>query len=463
MSTRIEADYLIIGAGAMGMAFADTLLSETDASIVIVDRYHQPGGHWTKAYPFVRLHQPSVGYGVNSRPLGNDTIDQVGWNAGLYELASSGEVCAYFDQVMQQALLPSGRVAYFPMCEYEGDGRFRSIVTGEAFEVAVNRKTVDSTYQNVTVPSMRPPKYAVAPGIACVPLNALVDLHANYERFTIVGAGKTGMDACLWLLRQGIDPDRLTWIMPRDSWLVDRAHVQPGPMFADSVTAALIAQVQATFEATSLDDLFDRIAATGLLLRLDESVRPTMYRCATVSLAELEQLRRITGVVRLGRVQRIEVDAIILDHGILPTGSSTLHVDCSADGLERRSDAPVFDGPRITLQSIRTCQQVFSAALIAHVEAAYPDDDVKNDLCRPIPHPNATVDFIACTTANSRNERRWAEDAALTAWLDRSRLNWFGRLGPSLPTETEARAQALKTRNETTLALSAKLQSLMPA
>jgi cation diffusion facilitator CzcD-associated flavoprotein CzcO len=103
MTTRIEADYLIIGAGAMGMAFADTLVSETDASIVIVDRYHQPGGHWIKAYPFVRLHQPSVGYGVNSRPLGNDTIDRVGWNAGLYELASCGEVCAYFDQVMQQA------------------------------------------------------------------------------------------------------------------------------------------------------------------------------------------------------------------------------------------------------------------------------------------------------------------------------------------------------------------------
>ena len=88
---------------------------------------------------------------------------------------------------------------------------------------------------------------------------------------------------------------------------------------------------------------------------------------------------------------------------------------------------------------------------------------MKNDLCRPIPHPNATVDFISCTIANSRNERRWAEDDALMAWLDRSRLNWFGRLGPPLPTETEARAQALKTRSETTLALSAKLQSLMPA
>ncbi|HYB82900.1 MAG TPA: NAD(P)-binding protein [Mycobacterium sp.] len=45
----IEADYLVIGAGAMGVAFIDTLVSETDARVVLVDRYHQPGGHWPSA------------------------------------------------------------------------------------------------------------------------------------------------------------------------------------------------------------------------------------------------------------------------------------------------------------------------------------------------------------------------------------------------------------------------------
>ena len=61
----------------------------------------------------MRLHQPSAYYGVNSRALGNNTIDQVGWNQGLNELAPVGEVCAYFDAVMQQQqvgrfCLPSG-------------------------------------------------------------------------------------------------------------------------------------------------------------------------------------------------------------------------------------------------------------------------------------------------------------------------------------------------------------------
>jgi hypothetical protein len=126
MTTTIEADYLVIGAGAMGTAFIETMIAESDATVAVVDRYHQPGGHWHTAYPFVRLHQPSAFYGVNSRRLGSDMIDRTGWNEGPFELATSGEVCAYFDQVMQQQLLPTGRVSYFPMCEYEGEGRFRS-------------------------------------------------------------------------------------------------------------------------------------------------------------------------------------------------------------------------------------------------------------------------------------------------------------------------------------------------
>ena len=86
MLGTIEADYLVVGAGAAGMAFADSLVSESEANIVIVDRRHAPGGHWNDAYPFVRLHQPAMYYGVNSMPLGSDTIDQRGLN-GSYRRA----------------------------------------------------------------------------------------------------------------------------------------------------------------------------------------------------------------------------------------------------------------------------------------------------------------------------------------------------------------------------------------
>ena len=421
---RLEADYLVVGSGAMGMAFTDVLVTETDATVVIVDRRHQPGGHWNDAYPFVRLHQPSAFYGVNSLRLGNNTIDAQGWNQGLYELATNSEVCAYFDHVMQRQFLPSGRVRYFPVCEYRGDGRFVSLLSGDAYEVAAG-KTVDATYMDVTIPAVSPPPFEVAEGVHCAPLNDLPRLAGRFERHVVVGAGKTGMDACLFLLAHGVAPDSIAWIVPRDSWILDRANIQPGGGFAERALRGLAEQMQAIADAQDIDDLFERVNATGQLLRLDPDVRPTMYRCATVTQAELEQLRRIDDVVRLGHVERIEPDTIVLEGGSVPTSTKTLHVHCAADGLTRRPALPVFDGNAITLQALRTCQQVFSAALTAHVEATVDDEAEKNRICTPVPHPDTDIDFLRTTLANTTNQVQWMMNEELAAWLGNSRLDGF--------------------------------------
>ena len=170
MPTRtLETDYLIVGCGAAGMAFADSLLDASRADIVMVDQRHAPGGHWLEAYPFVRLHQPSSFYGVNSLPLGAETIDRDGPNAGFYQRASAPEICAYYERVMQEHLLPSGRVRYFPMSRYVGDHRFVSAVSGEEVTVKVRRKLVDATYLEARVPASTPPPFEVMPGARCVP------------------------------------------------------------------------------------------------------------------------------------------------------------------------------------------------------------------------------------------------------------------------------------------------------
>lgn len=438
-ATPIEVDYLVIGTGAMGMAFADVLVTETDARIAMVDRHHQPGGHWNDAYPYVRLHQPSAFYGVNSRPLGSDTIDRVGWNEGLYELATNSEVCAYFDAVMQQQFLPTGRVQYFPQCDYTGAGEFRSLVSQDTFSVRA-KKIVDATYMDVAVPSMRAPSYSVAPGVACVPPNALVKSAGQYQDFVVVGAGKTGMDACLMLLKHGVEPAHITWIVPRDSWLLDRANIQPGEQFADVINKGFASQMRIFAEASSIEDVFAGCAAAGQLLRIDESVQPTMYRCATVTRLELEQLRRVTGVVRKGRVKAIHAGKIELDGGDIEVADNALHIDCSTDGLARRPVVPVFGGDSITLQSVRTCQQVFSAAFIAHVEASYDTDTQKNELCTVIPHPDSEMDFLRTSLANALNGARWAQDDALQTWLAQSRLDGFTQSGVAAGDASDAAA-----------------------
>ena len=442
----LETDYLVIGAGAMGMAFTDVILDETDATVTLVDRANRPGGHWNVAYPFVRLHQPSAFYGVNSRPLGSDRIDTDGWNAGLYELASGAEVVAYYDQVMHQQFIPSGRVTYFPMHEFDpasidsdgartghaGGGRvvaFTSTVSGETTEVLVRRKLVDATYMNVTVPAQRPPGYELADGVRHGPVNALASLTEPADHYTVVGAGKTGADACLFLLRNGVDPDDISWITPRDSWFLDRARVQPGQFF-ETTAAAFIDQFRCIAESTSIPDLFDRLERAGILLRLDDDVEPTMYRCSTITTDERDQLRRIDHIVRLGRVRSIGPDEIVLDAGTVPTTPNTFHVDCTADGLERRPAVPVFDGDRVTLQTVRHCQQVFSAAFIAHVEATYGDADRQNTLCGVVPHPDAATDWIRTSYGNSLNSAKWNADPELTAWLAAARLDGFSSSKP---------------------------------
>ena len=108
LPTTISTDYFVVGSGAVGMAFVDTLLAESSATVVIVDRHHAPGGHWCDAYPFVRLHQPSAYYGVNSRQLGSHGKDATGINVGMCERASGAELLSYYEQVMQ-GFLASGR------------------------------------------------------------------------------------------------------------------------------------------------------------------------------------------------------------------------------------------------------------------------------------------------------------------------------------------------------------------
>jgi hypothetical protein len=439
----IRADYLVVGAGATGMAFADSIFTETDATLAIVDRYGKPGGHWTRCYPHVRLHQPSAFYGVNSRPLGSGRKDTLGGNAGLFELASGSEVVTYYDQIMQQQFLPSGRVQYFPMSEYvEGDA-IVSLVSGERQPVEA-KKVVNASASRVTIPSMRPPSYDVADGVHCVPPNALIALEWSPSDYVVIGGGKTGIDACLWLLDAGVPSSRIRWIVPRDAWLLDRSSLQPTTEFFTSTVGGFASQFECAALATSVEDLFVRLEACGQLLRLDKNVQPTMYRCATVSLAELDQLRAIENVVRMGRVRSIAEDEIVLERGSIPTSATTLHINCTGDGLGRLPAAPVFDGDRITVQNVRLCQPAFSAAFVGHVEAAYDDDALKNELCRPIPFPDEPIDWLTMALANALNMNRWNADPALAAWLRDARLDVYTNVPPSNP-PTEEQLNIIRT------------------
>ncbi|MFC3079542.1 NAD(P)-binding protein [Phenylobacterium terrae] len=420
---EIEADYVIIGAGAAGMAFADTLLSETDASLALVDRRARPGGHWNDAYPFVRLHGPSLVYGAESRPLGSEAIEAVGINRGLLEQASGTEVLAYFDQLMRQRFLPSGRVTWLPLTDYR-DGIATSRITGARTRLRATRKLVDATYADTRLPVTEPPSFAVSPEARCIPPHALPGAEGG-EGFVVLGAGKTAMDTVVWLLEQGVAADNITWIRPRDPWLMPREKVQPSFDFFEPTIGALAGELEAARDAVSMADLFDRLEAAGLMTRIDRTVAPTMFRCAIVSAPELELLRRVEDVVRLGHVRAIESGRIVLDRGTIPTSPGRIHVNCTADGIPRRPATPVFQGERIVLQYVRRCSPCFSAAFIAHVEATFAGEAEKNALCGPVPAPDEPLDWLRMHLADAANRRAWSQSAQVQAWLAASRLDRF--------------------------------------
>ena len=467
---RIETDYLVVGAGAVGMAFVDAMLTESDAHLTILDRRDRAGGHWNDAYPFVRLHQPSAFYGVPSTELGSRRLDEAGSNAGYFELASGPEVVAYFDRVMRERFLPSGRISFLPMtdCRLEnaafGEGPCRVIAEtrmgGARTEIVVRRRIVDATYYNTSIPATHERKFRTEPGAVCISPNELPRCAPLHDAFVILGGGKTAMDVGVWLLEMGAPAESIVWVRPRESWLIDRETTQPTQRFFSRSIGGAAAQMEACAAASSVDDLFDRLEAAGVMLRIDTASRPEMVHYATLSRGEAELLRRIGDVRRAGRVLEIGPGRMVFEGGEEAVPSDALFIDCTATAVERRPVRTVFEPGRITLQMVRLPNPTFSAALAAYLEATYTDDASRNALCTPCPLPDSPADWPAATLANMMNQYAWNQDKRLRKWIADCRLDGFGAVVRDADKADPDKAAILERLKNATMPAVANLQRL---
>jgi hypothetical protein len=428
----LETDYLVVGAGASGMAFTDEVVSHSDADVLLVDRRDVPGGHWNDAYPFVRLHLPSPVYGVNSRSLGADRIDQGGPNAGMYERATGAEVRDYYQRLLDEQFLPSGRVSFVGLHDANvgvgGGYQVTSRLTGDIHDVVVRRKVVDATYLETSVPSTHAPSFEIAEGVRFVTVADLVRVPEPAGRYVIVGAGKTAIDACIWLREHDVPSERIRWIRPRDAWLLNRAGWQPLQLLPAAMDG-LSLELEALAQASSAEDLFGRLEACGRLVRIDRDVLPTMYHCATVDSYELELLRSVGDVVRLGHVRRLSVDGIELERGTVEGRPDDLYVDCSAYGLRRPPVRPIFEQDRVTIQQVRYCSPTFNAALIGYVESTRSDIDEQNRLCPATAYPDVAHDWLRVLYTTMLAASAWRHEPDLLQWLENSRLNLLRGIG----------------------------------
>ena len=416
---KISCDYLIVGAGTACLSFVDTVLTRRkDVTFVIVDRFSAPGGHWTKAYPFVRLHQPSCWYGVNSLPLGK--LDKKGNEPLDQNVRASGkEICEYYMKVVEN-FEATGRVRTYFQANYEGEAKnvmnMNIDINSDSYDDPTARIThtitdkdgktifVDCTKvvrceSNVQVPSMRDgPPFPTHDSVECISPNKLPDQvgsKSSHENYLVVGGGKTGVDTIIYLLKEKkISHDQITWVVPRPSWYFVSDKImrksRPGKHFwKDLVTNNVIP----VLEANSAKEYFLNMEKLGVTQRVDlnDGHSPIVFKAATVSQSEMDELRRIQNVVKhKGRITSITSREVVFadgEYSIPFSPANTLVIDCTMNDffgyLNVDEDFKFFNPHKIRLGPFTNLiNPSHTSAQIGFLEAEYSDtasgDQVKN-------------------------------------------------------------------------------------
>ena len=219
-------DYLVVGAGATGMAFTDTLIDHADVRVALVDRRETVGGHWLEAYPFVRLHQASQFYGVASTVLGGG-IQQDGPEAGSTSAPTRPRSAVTTTVSSTTGCSPRAGSSCSPGPTTSATGRSARVGTGRLHTVPDHCRIVDAALPLPRHPGQSPAPFAVADDAHVVPVNDVVSLEDAPSQDVVAGSGKTATDTIIWLLNRGVDPDAICWVRPRDPWMLNRALIQP--------------------------------------------------------------------------------------------------------------------------------------------------------------------------------------------------------------------------------------------
>ena len=505
-----SCDYLVVGAGATGLAFVDSFLQgllldesqpkqETPLTIVLLDQHSAPGGQWNDSYRFVQLHQPSAMYGVEStllEPTPPPSSITSSTTTTEKHRATRQEILEYYATLVQKwesqfnshsnsvsfQFIGSATFDFSSSKPREGGGgrvyQFQvsadkedNSTTTVQHSIQLTKRLVDARYLEPDLPVSTAPKFDFdATKIKCVPVNEIVagDDHERINKsqyFVVIGAGKTGMDAIVYLLtNRHIAPANILWMVPHDPWITARENIGNCMEFLHDATQLSQQQNKDLQSNEIVQRTFQLWEQQGKMYRLfnDTTALPTKFNDATLSKNELEIIRSLPPqqVIRgQGRVTRIdsETGALVMQNGssvTLPWTASnafanTTYVHCSAGAFNYTKQIglqpkPVFDAAKqiITLQDVYgTPGFCFVGSILGKLEslsvAGVLDDAQKNDLCRvPTPSPTPSSDNTLGPSGGDVgglskdhgfvqrlcNLRNWLQTPHLRQWLVGHRL-----------------------------------------
>lgn len=287
-------------------------------------------------------------------------------------------------------------------------------------------RLVDGSAFTASVPATHKRKFTIADGVSLttqaeLPTNWLYDAKAA-DDYVIVGAGKTAMDVGVWLLNMGVDTSAISWVRPRESWMINRASTQPGAEFAGNTIGWKLEQMRSVATAASSDDIFLHLEEQGHMLRLDHSCLPEKFYFPTLSQGEVDLLRSIDQVLRIGRVNHIEPGIV---YGVDSDAEVPEHapfIDCTATAAPRKAVSPIRHGDTITPQLLQVPLVSLSASVAGFIEATFETDEEKNALAVPAQMTDTPAHYPQALLANAENRMLWSQNEAITKFLQTARL-----------------------------------------
>jgi len=317
ITKELVCDYLVVGAGAAPLAFVDTLLTELpDKKIIIIDKKPAAGGHWVDAYGYVHLHQPSLVYGLASKQLEGNWLKlmftkfTLPWN----HRASKKEILKYYGSFVDEKIA-SKQLQFFPNTVYNFESKessvsdgihyFSSVDGSVSYKVKVNAKFVDGTKMECIIPHENPLPFPVDEGVRVMTPNQIYDACQQQDetrsamlqnKYVVLGAGKTGMDAVVYLQRKmKIDPSNIAWVIPNDVWMFDGGaggNPYDWPKFMAKYN-------------NDMDKASFAMEEKGLFVRLDKTITPKRFRFPLIQRDEFKLLQKVKTLIRRGRATAI--------------------------------------------------------------------------------------------------------------------------------------------------------------
>lgn len=436
----ITADYVVVGTGLSGLSFADTIISQSDATVALIDYKSAPGGYWRTAHDYMRFDLPPSLGGMNGLAL--ERRPTRGIDSNRNRPLNRQDMLAFFERLMSDRLLDSERVQYFSDCYHLGSGVVQAVGWNTRVHLKAKCKIVDATqcwhrpaishnpcFQSATdvmivVPRDLPSYWSIAPNM--------------HEKYCVIGAGCTGLETVAHLLDLGVDADQICWVKPRDNWYWN-SEKMAAHHWLD------------TLEIIAETDAFTRVEhaleQSGYLMRIDTGITPKKFHAAIKTPAQIARVQKIKHIVRKGHIHSVTSKGMLLDQGAEPMPKRTLYIDCTAGRAAARPQSPVFDQGMIKLQMLQMASAGFSAALIATIELMPVSEEEKAALCAPLSLPEYPSDIAILLKESLENQKRWLVQPAIRAWLAKNKIGMTGALLSALTETSKTRSELLATYN----------------